>query len=460
MQKHCSILFLIVFFGFFCNAQTVTGCDFFPNKDVVTYNYSETGLMGSTIVEIKYVFQGKVTINGDSYKAYRKLVNGAVPEVNQVTYIKCGANSLVMGNEIYTYHQEVVGQMQDITKVIDIYATPIYNVSMEPTGNYYLPTVIKPNNPIGEVWSEKSAMHGQIVEIKSTLVERDIAIDIQGKHFEHVYKVTQEFWTDVAFSGRQKISEMELYYGKGVGMVKSVKKINILGQSYETITELYNGEEREKIVGEINSLLSDFPNDPDLAETKTVIQTIMANQKNLSMEQLIQANELLLAMVTEYKQEEQRTNDAETSKTEALNYFEKRIKDKGVIDRKLTGTWEKLPHRSPSNTNYGKYKSYYKFYDDGTVEFYLDSPEPRNINIPRHLYRINGAYLESMYTTYDGAPHYTKYEMEWSSHPETGEPVFELIKIEETKRNGHPQEVETIENPNKNRGVLRYKKIE
>lgn len=459
MRKLSSTLFLIVFYGCFCIGQTVTGCDFFPDKDVVNYTYSETGIMGSNTVEVKYVYSGKVTIEGVGYKSYKKFINGAVPEVNQVTYVNCGSNSLVMGNEIYGLNREVVGQMQDITKVIDIYATPISNVSMVPTGNYYLPTVIKPNNPVGQAWSENSAMHGQNVEINSVVIDKDITVEVQGKKFEHVYKVGQEFWTDVAFSGRQKISDMELYYAKGIGMIKSVKKVTIMGQTFETVTELYYGAEREKIVAEINVLLKDLPNDAELTETKAALQTIMTNQKNLSVEQLKQTKDLLLVMVTEYKEEEQRVTDEEANKIQALDYFDKRIKDNGIIDTKLTGTWEKLPHRSPSNSNYGKYKSYYKFYEDGTMELYLDTPEPRNLDIPRHLYRINGKYLESMYKTYDGAPHYEKFEIERSMHPETGEPIFEIFRIEQSKRNGSPQEVEVMADPYKDRGKLRYKKI-
>ncbi len=80
MKRLCSLLFLVGFYEGFCNAQIVTGCDFFSDKYVVNYTYSETSLMGSNTVEVKYVYSGKVMIVGVGYKAYKKFITGQFPK--------------------------------------------------------------------------------------------------------------------------------------------------------------------------------------------------------------------------------------------------------------------------------------------------------------------------------------------------------------------------------------------
>lgn len=220
---------------------TVSACAFFPDKDEVTYTYVEPGLFGTQTNVVKYIHREYVELKGKTYRAYDKYVNGRSPETNQVLYVGCTDDGLIMGNEIYAFNKEVIGYESDITKIIDVWATPVYEVGMRPTGQFYLPTVIRPNLPIGEVWEEKNEMHGQLVTIKSSMAQKNVSLTVRGKTYEHVYAVEQEIWTQGGMTGHQKIGESTIFFAKDIGMVKTERKITILGSQLIMATELEGG---------------------------------------------------------------------------------------------------------------------------------------------------------------------------------------------------------------------------
>lgn len=425
-------LYLFISILFVCNgsiAQTVTGCDFFPDKKEVTYTYAEPGLLGIQTLEIKYIYKDNVELQGKIYKAYDKYVNGMLPEINRVLYVNCSGNTLVMGNEIYAYNQELVGYEQDITKVIDIWATPVYEVSMQPTGRYYLPTVIKPNLPVGETWIEKSAMHGQMVTIKSSMFQKDISTTVQGKTFEHVYVVAQEVWSEGGLMSKQKIVTSKVFFARGFGMIKTEKTMYVMGKGIEMVTELINNEGNRQLIAEINSLMETIPRDNDWYTLKKLLSK---NANSLPYDNLVKIRDGLKKMNKEStvntitQKQGNSINNAEPTdkkgeeKKQMFDKFAGQMQVNGIIAEELLGTWESVGPKIPT---------FYKFYEDGTVEFFMTSLEPRNTYYKRHMFRVNGNNLETLKKTSNGTPWYTKYEMIWSANPDTGKITFRLKEI-------------------------------
>ncbi|GAA0748861.1 hypothetical protein [Gaetbulibacter jejuensis] len=371
-----SLTLLSLIIPYFTLSQTISGCDFFPDQETVTYTYTEPSAFGITNNEVTYEFQGNKTINGKTYKAYNKYVNGMVPEVNQVLYVSCANNSLIMGNEIYVFNKELIGYEQDITKIIDIYATPIYEVSMVPTGQFYLPTVIKPNNSIGEVWTEKSAMHGQIVTNKNSILEKDITVEVQGRTFEHVYVVSQETWSESGINGNQKILDAKIYYAKGLGMIKTEKTTTIFKNT--TTTELYNPNEKAALIAQIEQLKDSLP----------VESGFNINMKNY-VESQISDKDNFLKVLKEIRNQlrEIKNNYHNNLKGNELKEKEYEIIKNHILanektDKSLLGTWKKTIYTSDIRKGTVKKEEHLMFeiLENGTMSGHPDND----------LFKING----------------------------------------------------------------------
>ncbi len=456
MPKQCHILFLIGFFGFFCNAQTVTGCDFFPNQNEVTYTYIKTILKDKSKIEFKYIYQGNVMIEGKSYKSFNVFVNGSVPETNQVLYVKCESNGLVMGNGIYAFNRQVIGYSQEYTKIVDVNATPIFEVGMVHTGDFYLPSVIKPNNAIGETWIDTNYMHGTQVSVKRTIMNKNLTMEVQGKDYENVYHIRKETLIEGVVFSNEYSSVEDVYFAKGIGMIKTVL---ILDSENQIVTELDNGlfdknhlEEQTRILEEIKDIIKKLPAD---SEYDTTYHDLVEN-KSLSTDQLMgvrnQLNDLLQRYqfyVNDSIRKQNKQIATSNEKIDTYNQLESNLKKEGIIDQRLLGTWKLM------STG----KSFYKFYEDGMLEIFKDSPEPKNITWQKHLFRITkGNTLEELYKLYQSDDFgHQKYHIDFDIDKKSGKP---LIHLKLVYLNSVESKPERIQEQYYNNKIITYIKLD
>ncbi|MCL8007613.1 hypothetical protein M8845_09270 [Gelidibacter japonicus] len=426
MKKHGFILFLIGIFGCICNAQTISGCDFFPKEEDITFTYFNSSKYDKSKKEFRYIYQGNVKIEGKTYRAYQVYVNGYVPEVNQVLYVNCDSNSLILGTGIYSFNRQVVGYSQDITKVVDVNAIPIFEVGMVNTGDFYLPTEIKPNNKIGESWTETKFMHGNQTKVTRTLLDKNLTLEVLGSVFKNVYHIKKE----VLIEGGALVGEysyvQDVYFAKGIGLIKEVQDF---GNNNIVVTELDTGmyekiqvAEQQRVLEEIKDILKKLPEDPEL---KTSYQNLILNKNNLSMDQLTEVhtemNNILLRYQSYVKDSIRKQNKriSETKeKINAFNQLESHLKQVGVIDKRLLGTWKLL------STG----KSFYKFYEDGMVEIYKENLKSENNSGKKHLFRVtNGNTLESLYKLYQSDEFgYQKHLIDFDVDKKSGKPLIHL----------------------------------
>ena len=426
MKKHGFILFLIGIFGCFCNAQTISGCDFFPKEEDITFTYFKSSKHDKSKIVFRYIYQGNVKIEGKIYRAYQVYVNGYVPEVNQVLYVNCDSNNLILGTSIYSFSRQVVGYSQDITKVIDVNAIPIFEVGMVNTGDFYLPTEIKPNYKIGESWTETKFMHGTQTKVTRTILDKNVTLSVLGSVFNNVFHIRKETLIEGNASIGNFSYVQDVYYAKGIGLIKEVQDF---GNNNIMVTELDTGmyeknqvAEQQRMLEEIKDILKILPKVPEL---RTIYQDLFIDKKNLTMDQLTvvhsEMNDMLLRYQSYVKDSIRKQNKLLSDTKEKINAFnqiESHLKEVGVIDKRLLGSWKYL------STG----KSFYKFYEDGMVEIYNDNLESENIRRQKHLFRItNGNTLESLYKLYQSDDFgYQKNLIDFDVDKKTGKPLIHL----------------------------------
>ncbi len=384
-------------------AQNEFGCDFFPKDSLISQRYTETttgGLLGDSFktFEIKYVYQGKRDIDGRSYRVYNKYVDDAIPEVNQHVLIYCVDNSLVIGNEIYAFNREVVGELRDITKVVDFYATPIYYVSMQPTGQFYLPTVLKPKNEIGQSWTNDAELHGSLVSIVSNLVEKDVTIEINGEKYTNVYQVNQKFYNQKAL-----ISEKDIFFAKNIGMIKTVSISNILGREIKNTIELYNPDNNNMLIAEIEKDIQQLPKDSRIYKDFYRMIDLKDLLPPEDFKKFLTDFKRGLASEIDKQNEKIKREEIQAKYQKDFEQLKSSIQSNPVLKPELIGTWRELK------------RDVYKitFYENGTLKIF-GAMRPSNTK-DRYWYTItNGDILETLFErphSISMAPMYDKYRI-------------------------------------------------
>ncbi len=230
------------------NKTTITSaelCEYFPLKNEMVYSYEIKGeSVGMGLLqmlsdrpvpeeykkillkeEYEYVEQKKS--KGKNFKGYR--VNSTdVNRRGKLFYYSCENGAIVSHTEQYEIVSNDEGLEYDWW---DNSYTRKYSLEEKGTGQFVNWTLLKANTPINVQWVEEQITGSIIMVTKSVIEEMGITITVNGKQYKDVIKVKKLF----SKKGGDSFGEQEIYFAKGVGIIK---KVDISMASGEIFTEL------------------------------------------------------------------------------------------------------------------------------------------------------------------------------------------------------------------------------
>ncbi len=211
--------------------RTVNICDYFPLRKKMVYTYevksnpnakidSLLKLLGGgnakTTFKEEYSYDSNKTIDGKIFKGY-SIKSEDETKNGRMVYYNCSGNDLKINTEIYEWMDEHTGNMYRGTT----YLYPVYTSTLTPTGRYMTIAAIKGSIEIGDIWTETEYINNKLTEITTSIEDVDLSIVVNDETYHDVIKVVKTFNQSAGMFGQNRFFQ-EVYYAKGIGMIKTV----------------------------------------------------------------------------------------------------------------------------------------------------------------------------------------------------------------------------------------------